>query len=70
MTEVMQNKGGNYSKNMTQDVKMVDSKSVSCDGGSEALGHPRVYLEIKHDENSTICPYCGKMFIYEQAENS
>jgi uncharacterized Zn-finger protein len=41
----------------------VDSKSVSCDGGGAALGHPRVFLAI--DQSGQVeCPYCSRRFIF------
>jgi uncharacterized Zn-finger protein len=45
----------------------VDSRSVACDGGGGALGHPRVFLAI--DKTDQIeCPYCSRRFIYRPAE--
>ncbi len=42
-----------------------DSKTVGCDGGGGALGHPLVYLEM--GENSEIvCPYCSCKFILKE----
>ena len=43
----------------------VDSKKVSCDGGSGALGHPLVYLNMGNNSEIT-CPYCSKKFILEK----
>lgn len=44
----------------------VESRSVACDGGEGALGHPRVFLAI--DQSDQIdCPYCGLRFIYDPA---
>jgi uncharacterized Zn-finger protein len=41
----------------------VDSKSVACDGGGGALGHPRVFLAI--DQSGQVeCPYCSRRFIF------
>lgn len=39
----------------------VTSRVVACDGGSVALGHPRVYLNMgeKHEID---CPYCGRRY--------
>ncbi len=34
--------------------------AVACDGGSSALGHPRVYLELD-TEGKAVCPYCSKL---------
>lgn len=41
--------------------------AVDCDGGGGALGHPRVYLNIKADEGQIDCPYCGKRFVLKKA---
>ncbi len=38
----------------------VDEPSVACDGGNGALGHPRVWLRIVHEQ--TTCPYCSRIF--------
>ena len=39
-----------------------NSKTVVCDGGGEALGHPRVFLEI--DEHGYVdCGYCDRRFV-------
>ncbi len=40
---------------------IVEQASVSCDGGGESLGHPKVYLEIV-DGGETVCPYCSRTF--------
>lgn len=50
-------------------IENVASRHVSCDGGSGALGHPKVYLEIKKDNNSIDCPYCGKKFVINDRKN-
>jgi uncharacterized Zn-finger protein len=39
----------------------VDSRTVACDGGEGALGHPRVYLRIPGQE--VMCPYCSRLYI-------
>ncbi len=39
----------------------VDDRVVACDGGSIALGHPRVWLRIVHAQ--TFCPYCSRVFV-------
>ena len=40
-----------------------NSKTVVCDGGGGALGHPRVFLQIGQ-ENEIECPYCGRVYKY------
>lgn len=56
--------------NMTlvSDKKIVNQRSVSCDGSGGALGHPKVYLEIKHDASEITCPYCGREFVYVEED--
>jgi uncharacterized Zn-finger protein len=39
----------------------VNSKKISCNGGSTALGHPLVYLNMGKNDY-VICPYCSKYF--------
>ena len=39
----------------------VDSRTVACDGGGGALGHPRVYLRIPGQE--VMCPYCSRLYV-------
>lgn len=51
-----------------QTSKTVHERHVSCDGGGGALGHPKIYLEIKPGVNEIICPYCGQEFIYTNSE--
>ena len=44
----------------------VDSKKVTCDGGSYkhmiASKHPLIYLDMGEKHNVT-CPYCSKHFV-------
>lgn len=37
------------------------ARSVPCDGGGGALGHPRVFLEIDRD-GKVCCPYCSRRY--------
>lgn len=56
----------------------VDTNVVACDGGGGGLGHPRVYLHIRHTsydhgdeeksdgskpEGQVECPYCGRIYV-------
>lgn len=41
----------------------VKTRSVSCDGGLEPLGHPKVYLRIPGEQIA--CPYCSRIFILD-----
>jgi len=40
----------------------VESRTVACDGGDGALGHPRVALALSPD-GEIDCPYCGRRFV-------
>ncbi len=44
-----------------QEVFVVDTPTVSCDGGGGPLGHPKVYLRFG-DERTIVCPYCSRRF--------
>lgn len=41
----------------------VHDRTVVCDGGSDALGHPRVFLRISGTE--VMCPYCSRLYVIE-----
>lgn len=41
----------------------VDSTQVNCDGGGGALGHPRIYLQIKPESGEIECPYCSRRYV-------
>jgi uncharacterized Zn-finger protein len=47
-----------------RDLKVVEvtSRSVACDGGGGALGHPLTYYEVGADGTAT-CNYCDKKFV-------
>jgi len=36
---------------------------VACDGGSPALGHPKVYLHVNKTSRDVVCPYCSRRFV-------
>jgi uncharacterized Zn-finger protein len=42
----------------------VDDRTVACDGGDGALGHPRVFLHI--EEREAVCPYCSRVYILNE----
>ena len=46
----------------SQDVAMVTTWKVACDGGEGPLGHPRVWLSIPQDTGEITCGYCDKIF--------
>ena len=42
----------------------ISADQIACDGGGGALGHPRVYLHIDHDNgNKVACPYCSRTYV-------
>ena len=43
----------------------VNSTTVACDGGPDAPGHPKVYLNLAKD-GQIDCPYCGRRFVLKQ----
>jgi uncharacterized Zn-finger protein len=47
----------------------VSTLEVACDGGSVALGHPRVFLHIDKDEGQTTCPYCSRQFVFTPSDH-
>ena len=42
----------------------VDERTVPCDGGDGALGHPRVFLRI--NERQIMCPYCSRLYVLNE----
>ena len=42
----------------------VDHRTVACDGGTIALGHPRVFLYIENRE--VVCPYCSRTYVLNE----
>jgi len=47
---------------LAPETQEVADRSVSCDGGGGALGHPKVYLNMGSD-NFVECPYCDRRFV-------
>lgn len=45
----------------------VKTRSVACDGGDGAYGHPKIYLRIAPSlpEQQIMCPYCSRLFVLE-----
>lgn len=43
-------------------VSVVKGTHVWCDGGDEALGHPKIYINLDKPEIQD-CGYCGKKFV-------
>lgn len=46
------------------EVMHVDSPVVACDGGNDALGHPRVWLRIA--DRQTFCPWCSRIYVLDE----
>ncbi|MBS0559464.1 MAG: zinc-finger domain-containing protein [Proteobacteria bacterium] len=46
------------------EVIRVDQRTVACDGGGGALGHPRVFLRIPNDQ--VMCPYCSRLYVLNE----
>ena len=42
----------------------MDDRTVACDGGDGALGHPRVFLRIV--EQQVMCPYCSRLYVLNE----
>jgi len=42
----------------------VDERTVACDGGGGALGHPRLFLRIA--EREVMCPYCSRLYVLKE----
>jgi uncharacterized Zn-finger protein len=42
----------------------VDDRTVPCDGGDGALGHPRVFLRIV--DTQVMCPYCSRLYVLNE----
>jgi len=53
---------------MTESAEIIQTESaqVSCDGGG-ALGHPRVYLQIKSEVGDIECPYCSRRYVLKES---
>lgn len=47
--------------NQNDDVIVVTTKRVACDGGGGALGHPKTWLDMGQDTKVT-CKYCDRVF--------
>ena len=49
------------------EIIIVDTKTVACNGGGGALGHPRVYLNIGPADRIE-CPYCSRLYVLAGSE--
>ena len=52
---------GQMQHSTSNDVVIVSSTRVMCEGSGGALGHPRTYLDMG-DETSVTCKYCDRVF--------
>jgi uncharacterized Zn-finger protein len=43
----------------------VNQEKVACEGGGGALGHPKVYLNMR-GKGAIDCPYCSKHFVLKK----
>ena len=43
----------------------VETEVVACDGGGGALGHPRVWLNMR-GRGGVECPYCGRNYVLKE----
>ncbi len=41
----------------------VTQSRIPCDGGTGALGHPRVWLTIDPDKGFVECGYCDRRYV-------
>ena len=53
----------------TSGVIETDSETVACDGGDDALGHPRVWLNTG-GKGAVDCPYCDRQFVLKPGAGS
>jgi len=56
-----QTSAATHSLSADEDVVIVSSTRVMCEGSGGALGHPRTYLDMGSDSSVT-CKYCGRVF--------
>ena len=52
---------GNVPTTMPAEVIAVNDRTVACDGGAGALGHPRIFMTIVKDK--VMCPYCSRIYV-------
>lgn len=61
---------GDAMTDSTQDIQIVDTHRVPCDGGDKGMGHPRVWLQIPAGTGSVVCPYCDVKFVHRDASDA
>ena len=47
---------------------IIDNTHVYCSGGTGALGHPKVYINLDKPQLQS-CGYCGNVFVAKQFED-
>ena len=47
--------------NPNDDVMIVTTRRVACEGSGGALGHPKTYLDMGQ-ESEVRCKYCDRLF--------
>ena len=50
-----------------ESTEIIDNTHVYCSGGTGALGHPKVYINLDKPQVQS-CGYCGKVFVARQFE--
>ncbi|CAM3881861.1 zinc-finger domain-containing protein [Litorimonas haliclonae] len=48
------------------DITVVKTKRVACDGSGVALGHPRIWLDMGQD-TKVRCKYCDRVFVLDES---
>jgi uncharacterized Zn-finger protein len=43
-----------------EEVILVETRTVRCDGGGGALGHPAIFMRIEQEQ--VTCPYCSRTY--------
>ena len=45
-----------------QDIEIVTTTTVACEGTEDDGGHPRVFIQLEADTHEGVCPYCSRRF--------
>ncbi len=45
-----------------EDIKIVTTTKVACDGGDGSAGHPRVFIQLDSEKHEATCKYCSRTF--------
>ena len=48
------------------EIEIVNKRNVKWNGVKGILGHPLIYLTISNDNDQVVCPYCSKIFQYQE----